>query len=60
MKKSVVEKYNYMDEKSSREEWNHDFGTLIIDVFERAIRNGELNKTIKKLIDEIEVEFNKK
>ncbi len=60
MKKSAVEKYNYMDEKSSEEEWNHDFGTIIIDVFERAIRNGETNKTVKKLIDEIEVEFNKK
>ena len=59
MKKSAVEKYNYMDKKSSEENWNHDFGTMIIDVFERAIRNGEVNKTVKKSVDEIEIEFNK-
>lgn len=59
MKKSAVERYNYMDETSSKEEWNHDFGTIIIDVFERAVRNEEANKTVKKLIDEIEIEFNK-
>lgn len=59
MKKSAVERYNYMDQKSSDEEWNDDFGTIIIEVFERAVRNGEISKTVKKLIDEIEIEFNK-
>lgn len=59
MRKSAIEKYEYMDETSSKEEWNHDFGTMIIDVFERAVRNGEINKTVKQLIDEIEIEFNK-
>lgn len=59
MRKSAIEKYNYMDEKSSEEEWNHDFGTMIIDVFERAVINGEINKTVKQLINEIEIEFNK-
>jgi hypothetical protein len=59
VKKSAIERYNYMDEKSSKEEWNHDFGTMIIDVFERAIRSGQINKTVKELIDEIEIEFNK-
>ena len=59
MKKSIVERYNYMDEISSKEEWNHDFATLIVDIFEKAIRNGEINKTVKKLIEEIEIEFNK-
>jgi len=48
-----------MDEISSKEEWNHDFATLIVDIFEKAIRNGEINKTVKKLIEEIEIEFNK-
>jgi len=60
MKKSVVERYNYMDEKSSKEEWNDGFGLIVLEVFERAINNGEVNKTVKKLIDEIEIEFNKK
>jgi hypothetical protein len=58
-KKSAVERYNYMDKTSSEENWNHDFGTMIIDVFEKAIRNGEVGKTVKQLIDELEVEFNK-
>lgn len=58
-KKSAIERYNLMDETSSKEEWNHDFGTMIIDVFERAIRNGEISKTVKQLIDELEVEFYK-
>jgi len=59
MKKSAIEKYDYMDKKSSEEEWNDGFGNIIIDVFERAVRNGELRKTVKQLIDEIEIEFNK-
>ena len=59
MKKSAVERYNYMDEKSSKEEWNDGFGLIVLEVFERAINNGEVNKTVKKLIDEIEIEFNK-
>lgn len=42
MKKSAVERYNYMDQKSSDEEWNDDFGTIIIEVFEKAVRNGEI------------------
>lgn len=58
-KKSAVERYNLMDKTSSEEDWNHDFGTMIIDVFERAIRNGEVNKTVKQLIDELEVDFYK-
>jgi hypothetical protein len=58
-KKSAIERYSRMDETSSKEDWNHDFGTMIIDAFERAIRNGEINKTVKQLIDELEVEFNK-
>lgn len=56
-KKSAVERYHEMDEKSSKEEWNDDFGLIVIGVFERAIENGELNKTVKKLVDEIEEEF---
>lgn len=58
-KKSVIERYNQMDETSSKEDWNHDFGTMIIDVFERAVRNGETSKTVKQLIDDLETEFNK-
>lgn len=54
MKKSAVERYNNMDEKSSKEEWNDDFGLIVIEVFERAIENNELNKTVEELIDEIE------
>lgn len=59
MKKSVIEKYEYMDKISSEEEWNHDFGTIIINVFERAVRNRETNKTVSQLINEIEIEFKK-
>lgn len=57
--KSAVERYKYMDRKSSEENWNHDFGTMIMDVFDRAVKNGEINKTVKELIEEIEIEFNK-
>lgn len=53
-KKSAMERYHYMDKKSSEEEWNDDFGTIILEVFEKAINNGELNKTVGELIDEIE------
>ena len=53
-KKSAVERYKDMDKKSSEEEWNDDFGIIVIEVFERAINNGELNKTVKELINEIE------
>lgn len=54
-KKSAVERYKHMDEKSSKEEWNDDFGIIVIEVFERAIKNGELNKTVEELVDEIEI-----
>ena len=56
-KKSTAERYHDMDEKSSKEEWNDDFGLIVIEVFERAIENGELNKTVKKLVDEIEIRY---
>lgn len=59
MKKSAIERYNYMDKKSSKEEWNDGFGLIVLEVFERAIRNGQIQKTVKQLIDEIEIEFNK-
>jgi hypothetical protein len=52
--KSAAERYKDMDKKSSEEEWNDDFGIIVIEVFERAINNGELNKTVKELINEIE------
>jgi hypothetical protein len=58
-KKSSVERYNDMDEKSSKGGWNDDFGLIVIEVFERAINDGKLNKTVKKLIDEIEIRFNR-
>lgn len=57
-KKSAAERYNGMDEKSSKEEWNDDFGLIVIEVFERAINEGKLNKTVKELIDEIETRVN--
>lgn len=53
MKKSAIERFKYMDKISSKEHWNHDFGTMILDVFDHAVRNGEVNKTVKGLIDEI-------
>jgi hypothetical protein len=56
-KKSAVERYNDMDRKSSEEEWNDDFGLMIIDVFEKAVNSGELTKTVKELVDEIETRF---
>lgn len=58
-KKSAVERYNDMDKKSSEEEWNDDFGGIVLEVFERALNEGKLNKTVKELIDEIETEFNR-
>ena len=53
-KKSAVERYRDLDTKSSNEDWNDDFGIVIIDVFESAINNGELNKTVEELVYEIE------
>lgn len=58
-KKSAIERYKLMDETSSGEYWNDDFGRMIILAFERAIENGEVKKTVEELIDELEVEFNK-
>ena len=57
MKKSVIERYNHMDIKSSEEEWNDDFGTMVLEVLEKALRNGELTKTVEDLVDEIEIRF---
>ncbi len=57
-KKSAVERYHDMDEKSSKEEWNDDFGLIVLEVFERAVYNGKLRKTVGKLIDEIETQVN--
>jgi hypothetical protein len=53
VKKSAVERYNDMDKKSSEERWNDDFGIIVLEVFERAIKEGKLNKTVKTLVDEI-------
>ena len=47
-----------MDKKSSLAGWNDDFGSIILEVFESAVNNGELNKTVEDLIDEIEARFN--
>ena len=57
MKKSVIELYNHMDIKSSEEEWNDDFGTMVLEVLEKAVRNGELTKTVEDLVDDIEIRF---
>ena len=57
-KKSAADRYHDMDEKSSKGEWNDDFGSIVIDVFEKAVNNGKLNKTVEELIDEIETRFN--
>lgn len=59
MKKSAIEKYKKMDKKSSEEEWNDDFGILVLEVFEKAVNNGELSKTVEDLVDEIEIRFKK-
>ena len=57
MKKSVIERYNHMDIKSSEEEWNDDFGTMVLEVLEKAVMNGELTKTVEDLVDDIEIRF---
>ena len=57
MKKSAIERYNQMDEKSSEEEWNDDFGTMVLEVLEKAVMNGELTKTVEDLVDDIEIRF---
>jgi hypothetical protein len=57
-KKSAVERYKDMDEESSLAGWNDDFGLMILDAFEKAVNDGELNKTVKDLIDELEIRFN--
>ena len=57
MKKSAIERYNQMDKKSSEEEWNDDFGIMVLEVLEKAVRNGELTKTVADLVDDIEIRF---
>ena len=57
MKKSAIVRYNHMDKKSSEEEWNDDFGTMVLEVLEKAIMNGELTKTVEDLVDDIEIRF---
>ena len=57
MRKTAIERYNQMDKKSSEEEWNDDFGTMVLEVLEKALRNGELTKTVEDLVDEIEIRF---
>jgi hypothetical protein len=57
MKKKSAIGYNNMDKKSSDEEWNDDFGLIIIDVFEKAVNGGELTKTVEELINDIEIRF---
>ena len=57
MKKSAIERYNHMDEKSSEEEWNDDFGIMVLEVLEKAVMNGELTKTVEDLVDDIEIRF---
>ncbi len=57
MKKSAIDRYNNMDKISSEEEWNDDFGLIILEVFEKAVNNGELSKTVGDLVDEIEIRF---
>ncbi len=58
-KMSTKEKFYLMDKVSSEENWNHDFGTMIIDVFEKAIREGGARKTVKRLVDDLEYKFYK-
>lgn len=55
--KLAIERYNDMDQKSSEGGWNDDFGLIIIDVFEKAVNSGEITKTVKELVDEIETRF---
>ena len=57
MRKTAIDRYNNMDKKSSEEEWNDDFGTMVLEVLEKALRNGELTKTVEDLVDEIEIRF---
>jgi len=57
MRKTAIDRYNNMDKKSSEEEWNDDFGTMVLEVLENAVRNGELTKTVEDLVDEIEIRF---
>ena len=57
MKKSAIVRYNHMDKKSSEEEWNDDFGIMVLEVLEKAVRNGELTKTVADLVDDIEIRF---
>jgi hypothetical protein len=57
MRKTAIERYNQMDKKSSEEEWNDDFGTMVLEVLEKAVMNGELTKTVEDLVDDIEIRF---
>ena len=51
-KKTAAERYHDMGE------WDDDFESLVIEVFEKAVDDGKLNKKVKTLIDEIETRFN--
>lgn len=56
--KSLIERWSYMDEKSSEEMWNDGFTDLLLDVFKGALRANEGKKTVEDLLNEIEVKFN--
>lgn len=53
----IQNRYNFMDKKSSEEEWNDDFGIIVLEVFEKAVNNGEFTKTVEDLVYEIEIRF---
>ena len=57
MRKTAIDRYNNMDKKSSEEEWNDDFGTMVLEVLENAVRKGELTKTVEDGVDENEIRF---
>ena len=57
MKKSLIERWNYMDEKSAEEMWNDDFTDILLDAFKGALRANEGKKTVEDLLKEIEVKF---
>lgn len=57
MEKSLIERWDYMDEKSSEEMWNDDFTDTLLDTFKNALRNNEGRKTVEDLLEELEIKF---
>lgn len=56
-KKTLIDRWDYMEEVSSEGGWNGDFHEYLIDAFQDALRNNQTRKTVGQMLTEIEKKF---